>query len=191
MAFASEFELEDELELELLESEDCPVSATPAKWDKPSLLECRKSPAPLGTAFGMRVSGFDWKKATPPPAVHDPGRPVAQLHRDAISQIINEIQRMTTATNCVALEVRGYADPLSELDIAKDISAQRAEAFSGQLWDRILARLPKDNQIRIKRKIWRGMGAASPIWTVNTPRNRHLNRRVLVLVGPVSCGMTI
>jgi outer membrane protein OmpA-like peptidoglycan-associated protein len=188
MRHTSETEFEDELEL--LNLEDAPERDTP-KWNKPSLLEFRTAPTPLGTAFGARVSGFDSKKATAPPEAYDRGRPVLQLHRDAVTRIVNEIKARTTPTNCVSLRVLGFADPGGESAIAKDISARRAEAFSRQIWEQILTELPEDNRNRIKRKIWEGRGAASPIWPSDTPAHRHLNRRVLVLIGPVPCGMTI
>jgi len=196
MAFASEFEFEDELELESLE--ECKMIDPPsAKWDSPSLwvspslLQCRGASVPLGTAFLMRVSGFDWRRVTPPPEARDPGRPVLQLHRNAVTRIVNEIRRRTTDGNCVALRVQGYADPIGESDIAKDISAQRAQAFSEQLWERIVAQLPKDSLDQIKQKMWEGKGAALRIWFTDTPAHRHLNRRVLVGVWPVNCGMTL
>ena len=160
----------------------------------PCLLQCRTASVALGTAFLVRVSGFDWKRATPPPEAHDPGRPVAQIHRNAITRIVNEIAGRTRAGNCVALRVQGYADPFSEAKTAKeanDISEARAKAFSEQLWERILAQLPKDNLDQIKQKIWEGKRAALRIWSTDTPAHRHLNRRVLVGVWPVSCGMTL
>ena len=200
MAFASEFEVEDELEREC-RLEECKVIDDPSvKWDMPSLwalpclLQCRTASVALGPAFLVRVSGFDWNRATPPPEAHDPGRPVAQIHRNAITRIVNEIARRTSAGNCVALRVQGYADPFSEAKTAKeanDISAARAKAFSEQLWERIVAQLPKDSLDQIKQKMWEGKGAALRIWFTDTPAHRHLNRRVLVGVWPVNCEMTL
>lgn len=179
MAFGSAFEYED-LELELLELED---ELEMESLDSPSLLQFVPLP---GNAFAARVSGFDWKRDTPPPEVHDPGRPVLRLHRAAVTRIVNEIKARTTLGSCVQITAAGFADPGGESGIAGSISEKRANAILKQIWER----LPAANRARVKQKSKIGMGP-HPIWPSDTHKRRALNRRVEVRIKPVSCGMTL
>ena len=183
MAFGREFDYGDDLDLDLLYLED-ERGMESFVLDSPSLLEFVPLP---DNAFAARVSGFDWKMDTPPPEVHDPGRPVLGLHRSAVMRIVNEIKSRTTLGSCVRVTVAGFADPGGESEIADSISEKRANVFFNQILDR----LPAANKARVKQKTKVGMGTASPIWTSDTHKHRALNRRVEVLIAPVDCGMTL
>lgn len=183
MAFASEFELEDELELELLDLKEAPEMEN---LDGPSLWESKALPG----GFMARISGFDWTVATPPPARHDPGRPVLQIHRSGVKQIVDAIKARTTFGNCVTLTVAGFTDPGGESAAVlaqppfntnpKDLSQKRADSIFNQ----IMAdpRLSDAEKGRIKQTKSDGLGNFSPIHPSNTHRQRALNRRVEVLV---------
>lgn len=182
MAFASEFELEDELELELLDLKEAPEMED---LNGPSLWESKALPG----GFMARISGFDWRVATPPPARHDPGRPVLQIHRSGVKQIVDAIKAKTTAGKCVKLTVAGFVDPGGESAsalaavgaTADSLSQQRADSIRGQIMAQLFG-----EELQIKQESVK-MGATSPIWPSNTHRHRALNRRVEVLVRETPC----
>jgi hypothetical protein len=180
MASASEFEYEDELELELLDFENGPEMESDGELlTSPNLIEFRSRP---DNTFHARVSGFGRKMDTPPSEADDPGRPVLKLHQNAVTRIVNEIKARTASGLCVDLYVLGYVDSGSEWGIA-DLDQKRANAISNQIW----ARLPAANKARVNKISKEGRGIAVP-WFSDTHKHRALNRHVEVGIFPANCG---
>jgi len=184
MAFASEFEYEDDLELLEYELEH-PESE---EWKKTDDLTDFKS-NPDGS-FAARVSGFHYLEAAPE---RDEKYDAPRQHVAAVRRIGNEIMKRTPRGKCVRVVVEGYADPYSESKKADEISLRRAKGFIRQ----IVGYLLYDNRERTLSLDPFQLGAVH-LWTrshhgrliprfPNTPLIRVQNRRVHVLVVPQDC----
>lgn len=198
MAFASEFEFEDELELKLVDFEG--VKARPKRAptrtptrppaeDKPNPncyllcdhpndpLEFLTYPArgePSDLSFHARVSWFASKKDTPENAA------AADLHRQAATRIASEIMARTKWGGCVSLFVRGLADPKSESDDAEAISKSRAVAFRQQIVDALRVAVGGMDALKSIKNLnnpnsFSGMGTYGPVFLTNDPKNPRIN----------------
>jgi hypothetical protein len=174
MAFLSEFEDEDAIELERLPMgvyfERAPIERV-YLW-----IEYQRTG---DGSLISHVSGFGWKKATP----DDPF--ALREHGDAIRILVDELKRRTTPGNCAALELYGFVDGKSEKQVAARLGKMRADALFDKNWKA----LPADNKKRVvtKNHTWGENGAISDLWPSDSPENRMLNRYVRVGISPVSC----
>lgn len=175
MAFASEFEYEDELEeLELLDLEY-------EDWKTRDWVEFHRF---ADGSFTVRVSGFGWN-ADRPILKEKPKGEVLKAHQEAVNKIVDEIRKIFARGGCVSIWVSGYADLGSEWTGAEKISNDRANFFLSRIWEKLLgdwARV-KDHQTT---GVWRP-SKKPPLkflrpWPGITPLERMLNRRVEVSV---------
>ena len=169
----SEWELEDEFEV-LAEFE--------FPWNTRTLIEHRSTL----TASVIRLSGFDWKQSFSP----DPD--VVGMHAIALRRILNEIDTRINPPlpgAGVVVFVFGFADPDSEAANAAEISRKRAEVIQKKLFDLVKSKYP--GNATLQNKIcWKimGLGSDKARWpkvpgnSVLSTKNRHLNRRVEVVV---------
>ena len=172
----SEWNLEGELEV-LAEFE--------APWNTRTLIERRST---LGASV-IRLSGFDWKQNFSP----DPD--VVRMHNIALQWIFNEIDTRINPPLPglgVVVFVFGFADPDSEAPNAGEISLKRALAIQKKLIDLVESKYPGS---ALQTKIcWKRMGLGSdkarwkkvPGNSALSTKNRHLNRRVEVVVDQMS-----
>jgi len=173
MAFASEFEYEDELKLLDWEYEG------PFNWKTREWFQLRTNEA---GGLEARVSGFGWR-ADRPILKERPKGDVLKAHQEAVYRICREIERRATAGSCVKVIVNGFADPVSESRDAKTISENRANAFFGRLWERLLYAGVAD---KVRRDV--GGQGAEGLWRGDTPLEKMLNRRVKVFAFRTGCG---
>jgi hypothetical protein len=178
MAFASEFEYEDDLELleyelELLESDigKKPPNLTDLNfpWDKKD--------------FYARASGFHSQDYHPE---RDKKFDARRQHESALNAIAIGIINRTASGKCVDVFVSGYADPYTESKKAIKISQDRADSFRWRIELRILEIMGNKADEIVRRTIFYkpdGKGAKA-LWpkSPNTKLNRVQNRRVEVFV---------
>ena len=172
----SEWELEDEFEV-LAEFE--------FPWNTRTLIEHRSTL----TASVIRLSGFDWKQSFSP----DPD--VVGMHAIALRRILNEIDTRINPPlpgAGVVVFVFGFADPDSEAPNAGKISLKRALAIQRKLIDLVKSKYPGS---ALQTKIcWKRMALGSdkarwpkvPGNSALSTKNRHLNRRVEVVIDQLS-----
>jgi hypothetical protein len=175
MAFASEFEYQDELEeLELLDFEDAPVDWKTRDWFQFHRFE--------DGHFEVRVSGFGLG-ADRPILKEAPKGGVLKAHQGAVNKIVNEIKKIFVRGACVNIVVSGYVDPQSESRYAEKISDNRAKFFFSRIWEKLLG-----DWARVKEHDASGSGLlGSGLWSSKTSLERMLNRRVHVYVYPMRC----
>jgi hypothetical protein len=176
----SEWELERELEHELER-----LAEFEAPWSTRTLIERRST---LGASV-IRLSGFDWKQYFSP----DPD--VVRMHNIALQWILNEIDTRINPPLPgvgVVVFVFGFADPDSEAPNAGEFSLKRAQSIQKKLIDLVKSKYPGS---ALQTKIcWKKMGLGSdkarwkkvPGNSALSAKNRHLNRRVEVVVDQMS-----
>jgi outer membrane protein OmpA-like peptidoglycan-associated protein len=159
MSFASEFEFENELELEF-----------PPPLKARQLVEYKSSSG----GFMARISGFDDGSTTSP----DPA--VVQLQNAAIERIAREVAARTKAGWCVEVMVQGHADPQND-PRQGPISEARARVIANKIRARV-SRIAGVQGITPS-----GVGARNPLWPSATHIQRALNRRVEVTILQILC----
>lgn len=160
MSFTSEFEFENELELEF-----------PPPLKSQQLIEYKSAPG----GFMARVSGFDEGSLTSA----DPA--VVRLQSAAIDRIAQEVTARTRAGWCVEVVVTGHADPRNDPKPQGPISAERARVIA----NRIRARTSRIAGVRGITPS--GVGARDPLWPSATHIQRALNRRIEVTILQILC----
>jgi outer membrane protein OmpA-like peptidoglycan-associated protein len=161
MWFETEFEMEQELELEF-----------PPPLKTRQLIESKSSAG----GFMARISGFDENITTS----RDPA--VVRMHNAAVNSIVREIATRTRAGWCVEVMVQGHADPQNDSKPPDSISLARARAIASKIASRIPSTVSGVRGISPS-----GAGARDPLWPSSTHIQRALNRRVEVTIMQILC----
>jgi len=89
---------------------------------------------------------------------------------DSVALVINEFDK-------TYVDVVGHTDSTGSLELNQRLSEQRASS---------VARYLKSQQVLPERVLTRGMGPNSPVASNDTPEGRALNRRVEIILTPIT-----